>query len=202
MQQIIDFFILDPSVPIEFWAQIIGFIPLVLSLFTFALSKRGPILISKLFSDLSSGIHFFMLGEVVGGAVCVINTARGVVFYNRGKKWASGIWVPILFCILTLGSALIRWEGVYSLLPAVGSVLAVIGFWFSDPRLLKLFNLPAVILWLIYSIITGSISSTLINIISITTIIISLLSSVIKSHKMQHLSPSPAPANDEDARSA
>ena len=183
MQQLIEFFTLDPSKPVEFWAQIIGFIPLVLSLFTFTLSKRGHILISKLFSDLSSGVHFFMLGEVVGGAVCVINTARGAVFYNRGKKWASGIWVPILFCVLTLGSALIRWEGAHSLLPAVGSVLAVIGFWFSDPKLLKLFNLPAVTLWLIYSIITGSISSTLINIISIITIIASLLSALIKSKR-------------------
>ncbi len=184
MNKLIEFFTLNPAEPLTFWAQIIGFIPLSLSLLTFSLSKRSHILISKTFADLTSAVHFFLLGEVVGGAVCVINTARGCVFYQRGRsRLASHISVPIIFCILTLASSFIKWEGIVSLLPTCGSILAVIGFWFSDPRLIKLFNLPAVTLWLIYSIIIGSISATIINIFSITTIIISAIIDLVRAHR-------------------
>ena len=175
MDRFIEFFTLDPTDTRMLVAQLVGFIPLALALVTFALKRRGHIIISKTLSDLTSAVHFFLLGEVVGGAICIVNTARGIVFFNRGKtKWLSHILVPVVFSIITLATSWIRWEGVVSLLPTVGSVLAIIGFWCNDPKLLKLFNLPAVTLWLIYSIITGSISATLINIISIVTILFSL----------------------------
>ena len=125
---------------------------------------------------------------MVGGAVCIVNTGRGFVFYNKGKKWASGIYIPIIFCALTLLTTLLQWRGWYTLLPAVGSVLAVIGFWCNRPRLVKLFNLPAVTLWLIYSIMITSISATIINVISIITILISMvreLVAYIKNKKLQ-----------------
>ena len=183
MSKLIEFFTLDPSEGIIFWAQLIGFIPLILSLVTFALSKREHILISKLFSDLTSAIHFFMLGQGTGGAICTVNTARDFVFYHKSKKWASHIAVPITFGVLTLASSIIQWQGVYSLLPTIGSLLAIVGLWFSDPRKVKLINLPAIALWLIYSIIVGSISTTLINLISIITIITSLTVDLVRTHK-------------------
>ena len=172
---IVGFFTLDPSDPMRFAGQLVGFIPLLLSFVTFSLSKREHILISKTFSDLTSVVHFFLLGEVVGGAVCLVNTGRGIIFYNKGKKWASGIYIPIIFCVITLLTTLLQWKGWYTVLPAVGSVLAVIGFWCNRPRLVKLFNLPAVTLWLIYSIIIMSISATIINIVSIITILVSMV---------------------------
>ena len=186
MSKIIEFFTLDPSDPLRFWAQIVGFIPLVLSLITFALTKRKHILVSKTLSDFTSAIHFFLLGEIVGGMVCVINTARGTIFYQRGKaKWASHIVIPIIFCVATLATSFIRWNGAISLLPTCGSVLAVIGFWFNNPRYIKLFNLPAITLWLIYSILIGSISTTLINAFSIITILVSMVIDLIKSARLK-----------------
>ena len=183
MDKLIDFFTLDPSEGIIFWAQLIGFIPLILSLITFTLSKREHILISKLFSDLTSAIHFFMLGQGTGGAICTVNTARDFVFYHKSKRWASHVSVPIIFGVLTLISSIIQWQGVYSLLPTIGSLLAIVGLWFSDPRKVKLINLPAIALWLIYSIIVGSISTTLINVISIMTIITSLTVEFIRERE-------------------
>ena len=185
---IVGFFTLDPSDPMRFAGQLVGFIPLLLSFVTFSLSKREHILISKTFSDLTSVVHFFLLGEVVGGAVCLVNTGRGIIFYNKGKKWASGIYIPIIFCVITLLTTLLQWKGWYTVLPAVGSVLAVVGFWCNRPRLVKLFNLPAVTLWLIYSIIIMSISATIINIVSIITILVSMVrefAGYIKNKKLQ-----------------
>lgn len=180
MDQIIEFFTLDPSDARVFIAQLIGFVSLAVGLLTFSLRQRRHILIAKVTCDFTSAIHFFLLGAAVGGAVCLVNTARGIVFYHRGQKaWASHASVPVIFAALTLGCSLVGWEGAYSLLPTVGSILAVIGFWCNDPRLLKLFNLPAVTLWLIYSIITGSISAFLSNTVYVVTILVSLVCALV-----------------------
>ena len=64
-------------------------------------------------------------------------------------------------------------------MPSIGSVFAIIGFWQKDPRVIKLFNLPCVTLWLIYNVLSGSIANSIANAISIATIIVSLAISLV-----------------------
>ena len=175
MEKIIEFFTLDPSEPIIFIAQIIGLISLSGNLFTFAVRKRKNIFIAKIFCDFTASINLLMLGAVVGGAICGLNVIRSLIFYQRGrKKWASHILVPIFFVVLTIGCSLLDWGGIYSILPTVGSIFAIIGFCQHDPRLIKLLNLPCVTLWMIYNILSGSIGNSIANAISIVTILVSL----------------------------
>ena len=176
MEKIIEFFTLDPSDPIVFIAQIFGLISLAGNLFTFAVSKRKHIFIAKIFCDFTASINLLMLGATVGGAICGLNVLRSLIFYQRGeKRWASHILVPIFFVALTVGCSLLDWGGAYSLLPTVGSIFAIVGFWQHDPRLIKLFNLPCVTLWMIYNVISGSIGTSIANAISIVTILASLI---------------------------
>ena len=184
MKELIAFFTLDPSDPVVFIAQLIGFISLAGSLFTCALTKRKHILLVKLICDLSASINLLMLGAIVGGAICGINTVRSVVFYYKGqKKFASHVLIPIAFIVITIGCSLLDWNGLYSLLPSIGSVFAIIGFWQKDPRVIKLFNLPCVTLWLIYNVLSGSIANSIANAISIATIIVSLTISLVDYFK-------------------
>ena len=176
MEKIIEFFTLDPSDPIVFIAQIFGLISLAGNLFTFAVSKRKHIFIAKIFCDFTASINLLMLGATVGGAICGLNVLRSLIFYQRGeKRWASHILVPIFFVALTVGCSLLDWGGVYSLLPTVGSIFAIVGFWQHDPRLIKLFNLPCVTLWMIYNFLSGSIGNSIANAISVVTILASLI---------------------------
>lgn len=188
-EQLIKLFTLDPSNPRMFVGQLIGYIPLAIAFVTFILTKRKHIIVSKTASDLLCGLHFFLIGDLTGGAICMVNTVRGIFFYHRGRKpWTSHILVPILFIIFTFSTSFIGWRGAISLLPTFGSILAIIGLWCNNPLLLKLFNLPAVTMWLIYSIVIESPSTTLINVLSIITIIISfarlLITNIMKKgHK-------------------
>ena len=178
MTAFFDWLAAEFSNPLTATAQIIGFIPLALSFFTFLSNKRAKIIFIKIITDCMWVLHFFLLGEIVGGSVNAINTVRNVIFSQKHRRWASHIAIPIIFGALTVGSALLRWQEWYSFLPMLGSLLAVIGFWCNDPRNIRRLNLPAVLLWLIYGIITGSISATLCNVFSI----ISILIAEIKEH--------------------
>ena len=175
MNTLINWLSAEFSTPLNATAQIIGFIPLALSFFTFLSNKRKKIIFIKIITDCMWALHFFLLGEVVGGSVNAINTVRNVIFSQKHRRWASHIAIPIIFGALTVGSALLRWQEWYSFLPMLGSLLAVIGFWCNDPRNIRRLNLPAVLLWLIYGIITGSISSVLCNALTITSILIAML---------------------------
>lgn len=160
------------SSPLDAVAQIVGIIPLVLAFFTFLSNDRRRVIGIKIMTDLLWTLHYFLLGEVVGGAVNGINTVRNVVFSQKHRIWASRPYILVAFCILTALTSLLRWQEWYSFLPMLGSILAAIGFWCSDAQNIRKFNLPAVSLWIVYCIMTGSISGTLCNLLSIISILV------------------------------
>lgn len=172
MNTLINWLSAEFSTPLNAIAQTVGFVPLILSFFTFLPNDRRRVIAFKTVTDTMWALHFFLLGEVVGGSINTINTARNLVFSQKHRPWASHTYIPILFCVLTAIAALIRWQDWYSFLPMAGSILAVIGFWCSSPRSIRRFNLPGITLWLIYSIMTASISSILCNVLSIVSILI------------------------------
>lgn len=150
--------------PVFLVAQILGFIPVILGFFVFGNRSRRSSITIKAFADFSAAVHFALLTQWTGFAICLVNTARGICFSQRQqKKWASGNYMPVLFCGLTvLGSAL-GWTGPESLLPMLGSCLAVMGYWSIDTHKLRLFNLAGISLWLVYGIFTFSVSTVINN---------------------------------------
>lgn len=161
------------SNPITAIAQIIGFVPMVLSYFVFHFNNRKAIITTKAISDLLWTVHFLMLGALSGAFTNAVCAVRGLVFSQRGKKkWASSVLIPIIFCIFTLSVTLVSWAGLKSFLPVIGSCLAIIGFWSKDPKNIRKFSFPGVILWFIYGVLTLSLSTIICNIISIASIII------------------------------
>lgn len=161
------------SAPQTAIAQIIGFIPMVLSYFVFHFNDRKAMITTKAISDLLWMIHFLMLGAYSGALTNAVCAVRGVVFSQRGKKkWASSIVIPIAFCIFTLSVTLVSWAGFKSLLPVIGSCLGIIGYWCNNPENIRKFNFPGIVLWLIYGIMTLSLSTIICNIVSMASIII------------------------------
>lgn len=150
--------------------QLVGIVPLILAYFVFAFDDRRKIIMFKTSSDLLWALHFLLLGELSGAIVNLINTVRNLIFSQKEKKWCQHIFIPVFFCILTVICTFLSGDGIKSLFPAIGSCLAVIGFWCSSPQNIRRFNLPAVTLWLIYGIITGSVSTIISNSLSIISI--------------------------------
>lgn len=157
--------------------QIIGFIPMILAYFVFIFNDRRKVIAIKALSDLLWALHFFMLGELSGCVVNGINVIRNIVFSQKHRKWASNIAIPIVFCAITAAGTALSWNGIKSFFPLLGSCLAVVGFWCTEPKNIRKFNLPAALLWLLYGIITGSVSTIICNGVSIISITIAELKS-------------------------
>jgi len=157
-------------------AQMIGFAFMILGFFAFRNISRNATITIKAICDTLAVVHFAMLGQWTGSVVCGVNIARGICFSQRGvRKWASGIYMPVIFVALTIGGSLLGWTGWESLLPMVGSCLAVIGYWCKDTKKLRLFNLIGISLWLVYGIITLSVSTMIGNAVYIVSILLTMI---------------------------
>jgi hypothetical protein len=162
--------------PVYVASQILGLFLCFLSFFVYSCKKREHILLVKLTSDALSGIQQAMAGATTGALICTIGITRDLVFYNRGrKKWASHIVWLFIYIIAMSISPFFTWQGPISLLPAIGSALAVIAFYCKQPLHIRLFGLVAQLLWLIYTILSFNVVSAIQNVILIISILLGLL---------------------------
>ena len=169
MQRLTAFFADNPRLVA---GQIIGFVPMVLSFFVYIFNDRRKTIALKTIMDMLWALHFFLLGASSGCVINMINSVRGVVFAQKGKKWASHIAIPIIFCVASAIGTFATWEGVRSLLPLMGTTLAILGFWCNEPFMMRRYTVPGVTLWLIYGFIAGTVSGIICNAVSIVSMMI------------------------------
>lgn len=165
----------------EIIAHVFGYIVVALGGLMFLSTRRKQILSIKLISEVCSFLNMTLLGLYTGAALNVLNIGRSIVFYCReDKKWAkSYVWLPI-FLAATLISPAMTWAGPISLLPALGSCLACIGYYMRHPLAMKCFILPGITLWLIYTALTGNHSSAVANVLAIISLLIGITREIIR----------------------
>ncbi|MBQ9774065.1 MAG: YgjV family protein [Clostridia bacterium] len=156
-------------------AQCVGALAMVLAFFIYAFRDRKRILLSKMVADLLWVVHYLLLAAYSGAAVNLVNAGREGVFYHKEKKWASSRAWPILFVLLNLVLTVLSWQGPISLLPMLGSSLNALGLWCTSTTRLRMVSLPALTLWLVYSILVGSLWSLLVNGVSILSALYALI---------------------------
>lgn len=158
-----------------FIAQGIGVIAMILAYFIYSARTRKTLITLKFISDVLWGAHYFMLGAYSGAVLNGINMGREVIFQLKtSKKWAqTPIWA-VVFIVINLTSTIFSWQGWQSLLPAVGASIAVVGLWCAKPLTIRLFSLPSTTCWLIYAILSGTVSGIICNVIQLTAIFVGL----------------------------
>ena len=110
-------------------AQIVGYVAIAESVFIFISNKREKILIFKLIDDALWFTNMVLMGAYTGAVLNAIAIVREIIFFNRGKKkWATHKFWLFFFMIVMLVSPVLTWAGPVSILPAMGSCVAVICF--------------------------------------------------------------------------
>ena len=133
-------------------SYICGFLGIISTLVIYQQKTRMGLLYSKLISDVIWCLHYVFISAYAGAAIAVIGFIRELVFINRDKKWArSWIWLA-LFLALSAGAGVLTWKNVFSILPCIASMLAVISFWIGKPKLSRIMSYPIAALMLTYDI--------------------------------------------------
>ena len=115
-------------------AQLFGFAAITDSIFIYQQTKRQNILRLKVLQDLFWMTHYIILSAWSAAATSGICMLRGVVFYNNDKGiFKSRIWLYV-FILFYAVSAVMTWQDIFSLCPALSSSIYAVGFWLKDPR--------------------------------------------------------------------
>ena len=155
---------------LDFLIQALGIAGITLTFFIFSARKRSTILLCKFTGDIVWFFHYLFIGATSGAAMNIVNMLREIIFYNKGKKWATSRFWLFLFVALNLISSLLTWEGPLSLLPMLGSSCTVVSFWCTKPLHIRLVAIPGQSLWLLYGILHFSPTSIISNTISLISI--------------------------------
>ena len=137
---------------------------------------RKRLLICKLCADVCWVVHYFCLGGYGGMVPNLVGIFRELVFVKRDqKRWASGVWVPIIFILLNWGIGISTFSRPINIIPIVASTFVTISLWLRRPRLTKLISVPVSLAFLVYDILIGSYIGMVNESIAILSIIISFI---------------------------
>lgn len=178
------FFMRSQGFDLYTFGQIFGIGISFIGFFVYFGKKRNSLLGSKIALDFGYFLQQLMIGAYTGAALNAIGVVRDVVFYNRERhKWASHrIWLYVFVLLMGLSPAL-TWMGPVSLLPATGSVLAVLGFYSLKPHHTRLFGLFAQSLWLAYSILILNVGIIITSAIQLVAVIAGLIRDYMEKEK-------------------
>lgn len=165
-------------------AQIVGYVAIAESVFIFISNKREKILIFKLIDDALWFTNMVLMGAYTGAVLNAIAIVREIIFFNRGKKkWATHKFWLFFFMIVMLVSPVLTWAGPVSILPAMGSCVAVICFYAEKPIMTKYLAYFAQGSWLAYAVLTKNWSSTVCNVIALVSATIGIIHEVSVKRK-------------------
>ena len=164
-------------------SYICGFLGVVSTVVIYQQKKRTGLLISKLLSDVIWFFHYAFIAAYAGAAIAVIGFVREIIFMNRNKKWArSWLWL-VLFLALSALSGFFTWKNIFSILPCIASMLAVVSFWIGSPKLSRIFSFPISALMLAYDISYLAFMAIINEILTIASSIVGIVRHDIRKSK-------------------
>lgn len=161
-------------------AQLVGFLGIIISFIIYQQKDRKKLLVWKLVSDTVWMLHYALLGAYSAVAVTIIGVIRETVYLNEGKKWANKKFWIVIFCLINALFALYTWKGLFSLLPTIASLIAVVSFAMRKPKITRFFSFPISFCMITYDFFTGSIAGIANETFTITSSIIGLIRHDIK----------------------
>ena len=166
--------------------NILGYLAIASGLLVYISVKRKRILAIKTVTECLFASHQFCLSMFAGGCLSAIAIARSAVFYHRGRhKWAdSPLWL-VLFILLTIISPILTWAGPITLLPAIGSILCVFGYFCKNTMLLRIFSFLGEGMWLVYGLLGGSIQLAISGTIAIISLSIGTIREIGQKRKIK-----------------
>ena len=156
------------------FVQAVGILGTGLFFLSFQCKRNKNLFRVQFLSYLCYTTHLLMLGAVTGGISYILNTVRSFCLGSKYPFLKSKAMCGIL-CALQVVTLFFTWGGWWSILPVAANIASTVGGYTHNPRKIRIagmfINSP---LWIIYDIIVGSWAGILDEVISETSMIISI----------------------------
>ncbi|MBO4675597.1 MAG: YgjV family protein [Elusimicrobiaceae bacterium] len=123
-------------------AYIVGGLGIFFNLLIYQQNTSKRILTVKLISNFVWAVYYLLCGQYTGVCVACIAIVRETTFISVNRKSKLGVTCLCIFAIVAVMSAIFTWQSAFSIFPAVASIIAVFGFYFSIPTLSRILVFP------------------------------------------------------------
>lgn len=156
-------------------AQAVGFCAMAVAIMMYQSNKHKNILLLMMLCSSLWCLHFGLLGHWTAVAMNGLNVVRNVVFCYREKKWASSNAVPAIFIVLSLILTVVTYEDLWSVVPFIASVFAIISTWQTDTKKLRFLTIPVCICWFSYNLFHNSWAGMANEVFALSSIIVAII---------------------------
>lgn len=165
-----------------FLTQLIGWTGTVLYVGSFQFKNSRRMALCAVLGALSYVIHYFMLGAFAGSISLLISMFGNFLVACSGRRWSDWkLWPPLLVAAYAIATA-VTWQGALSLLPCAVSALKSWVYFSRNGKVIRLTCLCIVSPgWMVYNVITGSISGLVCELFVSGSILVSILRYGIKA---------------------
>ena len=154
--------------------QAVGFLGTILFFLSYQCKSNKKLFRVQFVSYLCYTTHLLMLGATTGGISYVLNTFRPFCLGSK-KAFLKKQWMCWIICALQVLTLCFTWDGWWSILPVAANIASTIGGYTHNGRKIRIagmfINSP---LWILYDIIVGSWAGILDELVSETSMIISI----------------------------
>ncbi len=123
---------------------------------------KEKMLFASVIANMAAVFQFLLLNAITGMVVSILNVIRCIVFYQYKKKDNKpSLLILIVFEIITVITGIVTWEGYFSLMPIVGTMIYTYGLWQDDVRVIIITSGIVGLCWLSYDMVAKALIDAL-----------------------------------------
>ena len=141
----------------RFWVvQVLGIISLVLFVISLQQRKKENLLLWQMAGTLLFIAQFVLTDRLTGALTFSVVAVRGLVFYVYKKKNKKpSVAVLVVFLSALLGSTIVSWQNMLSVMPLMGTAAKTWGTWQDDMKWTRRVSLLSQTIMIAYDLAAG-----------------------------------------------
>ena len=156
--------------------QFVGFVAIAVAFLSFQVKKKGAILAIQALANFIWAVHFLMIGKLAGCILNLVATARNLIYAKRESwKWLNGVWLPTVISAVVAAASILTRETWFDVILLPSTVLSSYTYCLGSERLIRNSTVFVSATWLIFNIVSFSISGVIAEIFNLTSLTIAII---------------------------
>ena len=158
-------------------SQIIGFLAVVLFLWSYQQKKRKNIILFNVVSRALYITQYLLLGAFEGAVLDILGAISSVV---AAKKDSPVLRRRVKLCVIGMDAVIVAvglllYVSPLSLLPIAGVLLHTTAFWISDERVIRRVSLLGSPFWFVYNLASCAYGSAVGDLLTMVSIVAAMI---------------------------
>ena len=161
----------------DLFAQIVGYIAVVIFLLSYLQKTRMRIIGFNLTSRVLYILQYLLLGAFEGAVLDVLGAISSLIASKKNSGLVKRFALPILILldVSMIVAGVLLYENIFSILPVLGVLFHTTAFWIDDERVIRAVSLIGSPFWLIYNFVSRAYGSAIGDGLTIGAIIIAMV---------------------------